>query len=89
MFLALKLPGALFSKLQKKSNFKVSKKYIEVCKCIHYDLANFQYEIPCCVGSRKKTNWIDIEKKKQVTLFMLQIWIFVIFAEDRIRYFIL
>jgi hypothetical protein len=41
----------------KNSNFKVkknSKKYLEVAKCIHYDLANFQYEIPCCVGSGKR-----------------------------------
>jgi hypothetical protein len=60
MLLGHVLPGAyLFkhrkikiSKLQKNSK----KNYLDVAKCIQYDPANFQYEIPRCVGLGKKTN---------------------------------
>jgi hypothetical protein len=30
---------------------------MDVANYIHYDLAEFQHEIPCCVGSGKKTNF--------------------------------
>jgi hypothetical protein len=40
--------------ISKNSKFKVSKnskKYLDVANCIHYNYGNFQYKIPCFVGS--------------------------------------
>jgi hypothetical protein len=54
MLLAPGLPGALYLKHQKIQNLKfqkIQKKYLDVANCIHYNYGNFQYEIPCYVGS--------------------------------------
>jgi hypothetical protein len=51
--------------LNTKKKIKVQKKKTwNVANCIHYDLAIFQYEIPCCVGSANKTNWLNFGRKK-------------------------
>jgi hypothetical protein len=71
MLLALGLPGALVLKLWKIQIPKIlkNKKYMDVAKYMHYDLANFQYEIYCFVGSGNKIQIEQIlEEKKSGTV---------------------
>jgi hypothetical protein len=58
-------------KIQISNLQKISKKYLDVADCIYYDHVIFQHEIPCCVGSAKKTNLVKFWKKFILALFVL------------------
>jgi hypothetical protein len=68
-------PGAgyLNTKKNQISNLqKKLKRYLDVTNFIHYNHAIFHHEIPCCVGSAKKTNWSNFGRKKIGTVHALR-----------------
>jgi hypothetical protein len=59
-------------------NFKKNlKKYKDVVSYVQYKRVNFYYGILCIATSAKKTKWIKVGTCSQI-------WIFVIFSENKI-----
>jgi hypothetical protein len=58
--------GALFSNFCEINILKFQKKYKNAVNYIHYESANFYYEIPCIATSAKKKKWKKVETCNQI-----------------------